>query len=202
MSKNFSAPMSAPKPASVQTIVARREGEPIGQDRCCCRGRCCANGPEWTKAGAPSSVCSRFGLMASLSRTVIAPAHAEVFGGDRRAVVVVGRDHPAEGARAGPQVRRQREDGHDLRGDGDLPLGLARRAVRLAAQADDDVTQRAVVDVDDARPGDRRAGRCRARCVVQVVVEEGGRAGCAPRPIAWLSPVRWRLKSSIGMTWL
>ena len=33
-----------------------------------------ANGPQWTKAGWPSSVCTRFGLIVSFSSTVIAPA--------------------------------------------------------------------------------------------------------------------------------
>ena len=33
-----------------------------------------ANGPQWTNAGPPSSVCIRLGLMASLSSTVIEPA--------------------------------------------------------------------------------------------------------------------------------
>ena len=33
-----------------------------------------ANGPQWTNAGWPSSVCTRFGLIVSFSSTVIAPA--------------------------------------------------------------------------------------------------------------------------------
>ncbi len=33
-----------------------------------------ANGPQWTNAGWPSSVCTRFGLIVSFRRTVIAPA--------------------------------------------------------------------------------------------------------------------------------
>ena len=33
-----------------------------------------ANGPQWTKAGWPSSVWTRFGLIVSLSSTVMAPA--------------------------------------------------------------------------------------------------------------------------------
>ena len=73
MSKNFSAPMSAPKPASVTTMSfvasatrsARTELLPWAM---------LPNGPQWTKAGPPSSVWSRFGLSASRSRTVIEPA--------------------------------------------------------------------------------------------------------------------------------
>ena len=32
------------------------------------------NGPQWTRAGVPSRVCIRLGLMASLRMTVIEPA--------------------------------------------------------------------------------------------------------------------------------
>ena len=33
-----------------------------------------ANGPQWTNAGWPSSVCTRFGLIVSFSSTAIEPA--------------------------------------------------------------------------------------------------------------------------------
>ena len=73
MSKNFSAPMSAPNPASVQTASfvarasrsARIELLPWAMF---------ANGPQWTNAGPPSSVWSRLGLIASTSNAAIAPA--------------------------------------------------------------------------------------------------------------------------------
>ena len=73
MSKNFSAPMSAPKPASVQTIsfVASATRSAMIE---LLPWAMFANGPQWTKAGPPSSVWSRFGLIASISRTVIEPA--------------------------------------------------------------------------------------------------------------------------------
>ena len=68
----FSAPRSAPKPASVTTMSARlravwvaiRELQPWAM---------LANGPPWTRAGVPAMVCTRFGLMASLSSMVRAP---------------------------------------------------------------------------------------------------------------------------------
>ena len=73
MSKNFSAPMSAPNPASVTRISlvasaarsARTELLPWAMF---------ANGPQCTQAGPPSSVWRRLGLRASRSSTVIAPA--------------------------------------------------------------------------------------------------------------------------------
>ncbi len=73
MSKNFSAPMSAPNPASVT-----RMSEPASAARSArmllLPWAMLANGPQCTKAGPPSSVCIRFGLSASLSRTAIEPA--------------------------------------------------------------------------------------------------------------------------------
>ena len=73
MSKNFSAPMSAPKPASVTTMSllasAARSASTL-----LLPWAMFANGPQWTQAGPPSSVWSRFGLRASLSRTAIEPA--------------------------------------------------------------------------------------------------------------------------------
>src|SRR5450756_1700978 len=91
MSKNFSAPMSAPKPASVQTTSwvarasrsARIELLPWAMF---------ANGPQWTKAAPPSSVWSRFGLRASRSRTAMAPA-------TRRSSAVTGAPVTAEDLR-------------------------------------------------------------------------------------------------------
>ena len=76
MLKNFSIPMSAPKPASVTTkpslptslraiLSARMEELPWAM---------LAKGPAWTKTGVPSRVCMRLGLMASFMRTVRAPA--------------------------------------------------------------------------------------------------------------------------------
>ena len=72
MSRNFSAPKSAPKPASVTTIspnlrpnfVATMELQPWAMF---------ANGPPWTMAGVCSNVCTRFGLIASFIRRAIAP---------------------------------------------------------------------------------------------------------------------------------
>ena len=65
MSKNFSAPRSKAKPASVTAKspkarairVARTELQPWAM---------LANGPPWTNAGVPSSDWTRFGSRASL----------------------------------------------------------------------------------------------------------------------------------------
>src|SRR5439155_121358 len=67
-----SAPMSAPKPASVTRYSppwmpiksARTDDAPLAM---------LPNGPAWTSTGVFSSVCSRFGLIASRMITAIAP---------------------------------------------------------------------------------------------------------------------------------
>ena len=72
MSKNFSAPKSNPKPASVTTksdkdkpiLVAMMELVPCA---------IFAKGPPWIMAGFPSIVWTRFGFIASLSKAAIAP---------------------------------------------------------------------------------------------------------------------------------
>ncbi len=131
-----------------------------------------ANGPAWTKAGPPSSVWSRFGLIASRSRTVIEPATLEVLGGDRRPVGRRGQDDPPEPGAQVEQVGGEGEDRHDLRADGDDELGLARDAVLAPAEADDDVAQRPIADVDDARPEDPVRVDAERVLVVEAVVEE------------------------------
>ena len=53
------------------------------------------------------------------------------------------------------QVARHGDDRHHLRCGGDVEAGLARVAVRAPAEAERDVPQRPVVDVDAAPPADR-----------------------------------------------
>ena len=80
---------------------------------------------------------------------------AEVLGGDRLAAVERARHGDAAEPRAQVlEVLGDREDRHHLRGRGDVEAGLARVAVRAAAEADGDVAQRAVVHVERAPPAD------------------------------------------------
>ena len=78
ISKNFSAPKSAPKPASVITtspkviaiFVAIIELHPWA---------ILAKGPPWIIAGVFSKVCTKFGLMASFINNAIAPWTSNCF---------------------------------------------------------------------------------------------------------------------------
>ena len=64
-----------------------------------------ANGPQWTNAGCPSSVWTRFGLIASLSRHGHRACRAKLLGGDRLALPRVGDGDLARGACAGRRGR-------------------------------------------------------------------------------------------------
>ena len=126
------------------------------------------------KAGVPSSVCTRFGIKASCSSTVSAPTacSCSAVTGLRsrsRPMIILARRDLQVG-----EVLRQAEHRHDLGGDGDVELGLARVAVGDAAEADDDIAQRAVVHVDGAGPGDAARVDVQFVAVVDVVVDQRG----------------------------
>ena len=58
--------------------------------------------------------------------------------------VAVGPRREHDPSEPGPEIleiRREREDRHDLRGDGDHELGLPRDAVLATAEPDHDVAQ-------------------------------------------------------------
>ena len=174
MSKNFSAPMSAPKPASVHDDVVGHERQPVGDDRVV------AVGDVGERPGVDEGRPALERLeQVRLDRVAQQDGHragdAEVLGGDRRAVGRRRQDDPPEPRAQVEQVGGQGEDGHDLGADGDDELGLARDAVLAPAEADDDVAQRPVADVDDARPEDPVRVDAERVLVVEAVVEE--RAG-------------------------
>ena len=87
---------------------------------------------------------------------------------------VVAEDHPPEPRPEVRQVRGEGEHGHDLGRDRDHELGLARVAVLAPAEPDDDLAQRAVADVEDARPEDVQRVDAEGVAVVEVVVDERG----------------------------
>ena len=64
------------------------------------------------------------------------------------------------------------EDRHDLRGDGDVEAGLARKAVGDAAERADDLAQRPVVHVHHAPPGDAAGIEVLRVAPVEMVVDQ------------------------------
>ena len=98
----------------------------------------------------------------------------QLLGGDGLALV-----RRADGDRAEPgaqveEVAGDGDDRHHLGGGGDVVAGLARVAVRAAAEADGDVAQRAVVDVDAAPPADRERVDPELVAVQEVRLEHRG----------------------------
>ena len=68
-------------------------------------------------------VCIRLGMMVSFIRTVSAPLHADVVGGNRFAGFVAADHHAAQPIAHVRQVCRQRQDRHDLARHGDVESG-------------------------------------------------------------------------------
>ena len=133
-----------------------------------------AKGPQCTNAGCPSRVWTRFGLSVSLSRTAIEPAACSCSAVTGSPLVRV-----ADGDRAQPgaqvlQVGCDGRDRHHLGRGGDVEAGLTRVAVRLPAETDDDVAQRAVVDVHAAPPADREGVDAERVPVQQMRLEHRG----------------------------
>ena len=131
-----------------------------------------ANGPQWTNAGPPSRVWSRFGLIASTSRTVIAPATLRSSAVTGRPSVVWARTiRPSRARRSWRSVARARIAITSLatvitvsvsRG---TPFSRPPRPMTICAD-------RPVADVDDPRPEDRQGIDPERVLVVEAVVEE------------------------------
>ncbi len=134
MSMNFSMPMSDAKPDSViRYSPSFRPSRSATIELLPCA--MLANGAPCIRHGWPSSVWIRFGLIASFSTVVIAPAQ-------RMSSAVTGLPsyvwpiviEPSRRRRSA-QVARQRQDRRHLGGGGDVEAGLARDAARPAAEA-------------------------------------------------------------------
>ena len=124
----------------------------------------------------------------------------EVLGRDGLAGRGRRRRRCGRGARAGRAGRTARARiGHDLGRDGDVRTpSRAARPFSLPPRPMTTLRERPVVDVDDARPDDRRRVDAAARCRGAGGCRGTPRPGCGRPRSAWMSPVRWRLKSSIG----
>ena len=127
-----------------------------------------ANGPQCIRHGWPSSVWIRFGLIASLSSTAIAPAaprSSAVTGlpPSNECATVIAAEPRAQVL----QVARDGEDRHHLGGGGDVEARLARVAVRAAAEADRRSLRSARSFMSSARRQPTRSGVDLVRVAVQ-----------------------------------
>jgi hypothetical protein len=82
------------------------------------------------------------------------PGGGQILGGDGLLVAGLSDLDLAEAALEIGDIGGETENGHDLRGHGDVEAGLAREAVGGAAERADDRAQRPVVHVDGAAPRD------------------------------------------------
>ena len=97
----------------------------------------------------------------------------EVAGRDGLAAAAVGDDDSRQTGLEVVDVGSEAEHGHHFRSDGDVEAVLAGHAVRLAAEAADDVAQLAVVHVDAALPGDAARVDVERVALLDVIVEHG-----------------------------
>jgi hypothetical protein len=93
---------------------------------------------------------------------------------NRLLIARVAHDDLAEPLLQIVQAVSQAEDRHDLGSHDDVEAILTRIAVRRAAEADDDVAQRAIVTVDHPPPGNAPHVEAELVALVDVVVDQGG----------------------------
>ncbi len=128
---------------------------------------------------------------------------AEVLGGDRRAAVEGLRDGDrAEAAAQVLQVARDGHDGHDLGGRGDVEAALARVAVGAAAEARRSIWRRARSFMSIARRQPTRSASICSGLPCRIEASSIAASRLLAAPMAWMSPVKCRLRSSIGTTWV
>ena len=100
------------------------------------------------------------------------PGHADVLRGDGSAVHRGGQDDPTKACPKVVQIGGERQNGHHLRTDRDDELGLPRDTVLATAEADHDMAEGAIADVEDARPEDSARVDAERVLVMETVVEE------------------------------
>jgi hypothetical protein len=98
----------------------------------------------------------------------------EVARQDRLLVARAADDDPAQPVLEVPEAGREAEDRHDFRGHDDVEAILAREAVSGPAEADRDLAQGAVIDVDHAPPAHAARVEVERIAVVDVVVDQRG----------------------------
>ncbi len=173
MSKNFSMPMSRAEAGLGDDVVAELQRDAVGDERVVAvrdvRERAAVD-----ERGLALERLDEVRLDRVLQEDGHRAGGAQLLGRDRLAL-----ERPRDGDRAEalPQileVGRDGDDRHHLGGGGDVEAGLARVAVRAAAEADHGVAQGAVVDVEAAPPRDRERVDAELVAVQDVRVEHRG----------------------------
>ena len=198
MSKNFSAPRSAPNPASVTTMspslsparVAISELQPWAM---------LAKGPPWMNAGVPPSVCTRLGCSASRMRTVIAlsaPMSRQRTGS--RARVYPMMMLPSRRFRSARSRARQKIA---MTSDAAVIMKPSSRGIPPKGPPRPTITLRSARSfMSTARPQVMRRWSSPALLGRNRWLSSMAESSACADVIAWKSPVKWRLMSSIGTT--
>ena len=161
-------------------IVAHLEGHPGGHDGVAAVGNV-GKGAAVDEGGGALQCLHQVGLDGVLEQGGHSSLGPEIVGGYGGAGAAVGHHHPAQPSLQVGEAVGQAEDGHDLRGHGDVETVLPGNTVDLAAQAAHDVAQLAVVHVHAALPGDTPHVDVQNIALLNVVVQHGGQKviGCA-----------------------
>ena len=203
MSKNFSIAHVRAEARLGDDVVAELQADEVGDQRVVAVGDV-GERPAVHQARLALERLDQVGLDRVLEQHGHRAGGAEVLGGDRLAAV-----ERCSATVIAPSRRRRscrsRDDGqdrHDLGGGGDVESGLARVAVGAAAEAD----RRSGAGRGRSCPP-RGASRCAARrsaCGLPCRIEASSIAASRllAAPMAWMSPVKCRLRSSIGTTWV
>ncbi len=155
MSKNFSAPRSAPKTGLGHDIIGELQRRLGGHHRVAAMGDV-GEGAAVHEGRIVFQRLHQVGHQRVLEQHGHGARRLDVLG-QHLALVALGRHHDLAHAALEILDRgRQAEDGHDLGGHRDVEARLAREAVGHAAQRADDLAQRPVVHVHHARQATRR----------------------------------------------
>ncbi|SIN13231.1 Uncharacterised protein [Mycobacteroides abscessus subsp. abscessus] len=152
-------------------VVGVLQGGVVGEDRGVAGGDV-AEGPGVDQGGDPFEGLHQVRVDHVGQQSRQRAVGLQVLGGHGRAVPGGGHDDAGQPGLQIRQIRGQGEDDHDLAGRGDVEAALAGDPVLALPQADDDVAQGAVVDVQDAPPRDAALVDVQGVAVVQMVVQQ------------------------------
>jgi len=174
-----------------------------------------AKGPAWTKVGWPSSVCMRLGLMASFMSTIIAPAQprsSAVTGSPDLLMPMIIRPRrlrmssvPSASARMAmiSEATDMSKPVFRLGPSSHLslwPTSMNRRAASLTSTTRRQVTASGSMFRRGRPVLAQVASSACSSCLMRASTAAASRL--LAMLTAWMSPVRWRLNSSMGITWL
>ena len=151
MSKNFSAPRSNPKPASVTTQSARWSAV-LGRDDAVTSVGDVRERPTVDERRHAFECLHQVRVHRVAQQSEHGAGDVELVGGDWLFVAGKAHERPVESLSQIILGLGETEDRHDFGRGGDVESGFARNTLEGPAEADDDVSQRAIVHVDDPSP--------------------------------------------------